>query len=124
MVNDLLVIVSSSNSPVVIVAVAADEVVVDAVVDHAQDHLEVDMIDVMNDVAVDSVEADAAAVVDVHIAPNGPCWSKIFHQDAGKINVKIISWNKDPIGSPFRPIKMFVCFSPSDFNIDFNIEFL
>jgi len=80
MVNDLLVIVSSSNSPVVIVAVAADEVVVDAVVDHAQDLLEADMIDVMNDVAVDSVEADAVA--DVHIEPNGPCWSKIFHQDA------------------------------------------
>ena len=88
MVNDLLVIVSSSNSPVVIVAVAADEVVADAVVDHAQDHLEVDMTDVMNDVAVDSVEADAA-VVDVHTEPNGPCWSKIFHQDAGRINGKI-----------------------------------
>ena len=109
MVNDFLVIVSSSNSPVVIVAVAADEVVVDAVVDHAQDLLEADMIDVMNDVAVDSVEADVAAVVvDVHTEPNGPCWSKIFHQDAGKIDEKVISCNKDPIGSPFRPIKMFV----------------
>ena len=111
MVNDLLVIVSSSNSPVVIVAVAADEVVVDAVVDHAQDLLEADMIDVMNDVAVDSVEADAAAVVDVHTEPNGPCWSKIFHQDAGKIIVKVISCNKDPIGSPFRPIKVCLFFT-------------
>ena len=88
--------------------VAADEAVADAVVDPVQDPLEVDMTDVMNDVAVDSVEADAAAVVDVHTEPNGPCWSKIFHQDAGKINGKVISWNKDPIGSPFRPIKMFV----------------
>lgn len=84
MVNDLLAIVSSSNSPVMIVVVAADEAVADAVVDPAQDPLEVDMTDVMNDVVVDSVEADAAAAVaaDDHIEPNGQCWSKIFHQDA------------------------------------------
>ena len=108
MANDLLAIVSSSNSPVVIVVVAADEEVADAVVDPVQDPLEVDMTDVMNDVVVDSVEADAAAVADDHIEPNGQCWSKIFHRDAGKIDGKIISCNKDPIGSPFRPIKMFV----------------
>ena len=84
MANDLLVIVSSWNSPVVIVVVAADEVVADAAVDPAQDPLEVDMTDVMNDVVVDSVEADAVA--DDHIEHNGPCWSKIFHRDAGKLN--------------------------------------
>ena len=120
MANDLLAIVSSSNSPVVIVVVAADEAVADAVVDPVQDPLEVDMTDVMNDVAVDSVEADAAAADD-HIEPNGQCWLKIFHRDAGKINVKVISCNKDPIGSPFRPKCLF---SPSDFNIELNIEFL
>jgi len=75
MANDLLVIVWSLNSPVVIVVVAADEVVADAAVDPAQDPLEVDMtvIDVMNDVVVDSVEADAV-VADDHIEHNGPCW--------------------------------------------------
>jgi len=83
MVNDLLAIVSSSNSPVMIVVVAADEAVADAVVDPAQDPLEVDMTDVMNDVVVDSVEADAAAaVVADDLEPNGQCWWKIFHQDA------------------------------------------
>ena len=66
--------------------VAADEVVADAAVDPAQDPLEVDMtvIDVMNDV-VDSEEADAV-VADDPIEHNGPCWSKIFHRDAGKLN--------------------------------------
>ena len=106
MANDLLAIVSSSNSPVVIVVVAADEAVADAVVDPVQDPLEVDMTDEMNDAVVDSVEADAAA--DDHIEPNGQCWLKIFHRDAGKIDVKIISCNKDLIGSLFRPIIMFV----------------
>jgi len=83
MVNDLLEIVSSSNSPVAIAAVAADEVVVVEVADPAQDPLEVDMTDEMNAVAVVSVVVVAAVVVaDDHIEPNGPCWSKISPQDA------------------------------------------
>ena len=71
MVNDLLAIVSSSNSLVAIVVVAADEAV--DVADLAQDHHGVDMIDVMIAVAAAAVtvEVDAA---DDHIELNGQCW--------------------------------------------------
>jgi len=81
-VNDFLGIVLLLNWQAMIVVVAAvDEVVV--VVDPAQDLQEVDMIDVMNDVAVVFVVAVAAVVVaDDHIEPNGLCWSRIFPPDA------------------------------------------
>ena len=73
MANDLLVIVSSSNSLVATVAVVADEAV--DVADLAQDHHEVVTIDVMIAVVVAAVavtvEVDAA---DDHIELNGPCW--------------------------------------------------
>jgi len=63
-----------SNSLVTIVAVVAIDEVVDVVHDQDQDHHAVDMIDVMNDVVVVTVEADVvadAAAVDDHIEPHG-----------------------------------------------------
>lgn len=78
MVNDLQVIVSWLNWPVV-TAAAADEVA-DAD-DPAQDRHVVDTTDVMivAVVVVAAVEADA---VDDHFELNGQCWSKIFRPDA------------------------------------------
>ena len=100
MANDLLAIVSSSNSLVAIVAVAADAVVdVDG---PAQDHHVADMTDVMIVAVVAAVVTVEADAVEDHIELNGPCLSRIFHLDAGKVaSLYHYSVNGDFCISPF-----------------------